>query len=57
MKADVLKLETPIDVRRLIAGEEQYRQQNVTRGKLLEFLRFLQVGATGAAGRAGAHQC
>jgi hypothetical protein len=41
VKADVLLPETPVEVRRLVAGEEQYRQQNVSRVKVSEFLRHL----------------
>ena len=42
VKADVLKQKTPIAVRQLIAGDEQYRQQNVSRVKVSEFLRHLK---------------
>ena len=41
VKANVLSVETPAEVRRLAAGEEQYRQQNVARVRVSEFLQHL----------------
>ena len=41
VRADILKHKTPLPIRQMIAGDEQYRQQNVSRVKVSEFLRHL----------------
>ena len=41
VRADVLSPTTPVELRRLAAGEEQYRQQMVSRVRVSEFLRHL----------------
>ena len=41
VKADVLSVDTPVELRRLVAGEEHYRQQMVARVRVSEFLRHL----------------